>query len=120
MWVPFPLSGLLLQETVSTAFETYKKVFVSYYDVSKAFDMFWTDGMFWQLYRKGLRGRIWRLMYRTYEGFECCVQIDGMVSHVMWDPSGGIPLINEVHSVHKPPGGATGHLRAMLLGPRHR
>ena len=69
-------SGLLLQETVSTALETNCNVFVSYYDVSKAFDTVWTDGLFWQLHNKGLRGRLWRLMYSAYTDFKCQVRID--------------------------------------------
>ena len=73
-------SGLLLQETVSRALETNRRVFVSYYDVSKAFDTVWTDGLFWQLHKKGLRGRLWRLMYSAYTDFKCKVRIDDETS----------------------------------------
>ena len=73
-------SGLLLQETVSRALETNRNVFVSYYDVSKAFDTVWTDGLFWQLYQKGLTGRLWRLLYSAYVDFKCRVRIGDEVS----------------------------------------
>ena len=58
------------------ALETHRTVFVSYYDVSKAFDTVWTDGLFWQLYNKGLKGCLWRLMYSAYNDFKCKVRID--------------------------------------------
>ena len=45
----------MLQETVLSALETNKKkVFVSYFDVSKAFDTVWINGLFYKLYQKGI------------------------------------------------------------------
>ena len=66
-------TSLLLQETVASALEKHNKVFVSYFDVSKAFD---TD--------IGLTGKLWRLMYRTYTNFYCKVRIAGSFSD--WYP----------------------------------
>ena len=74
-------TGFLLQETVSTALESHKNVFVSYFDVSKAFDTIWTDGLFYQLYQKGVKGRLWRMMYRGYQDFQCRVRIGGGFSN---------------------------------------
>ena len=74
-------TGYLLQETVSTALENNRNVFVSFFDVSKAFDTVWTDGLFFQLYQKGVRGRLWRMMYRTYQDFQCQVRIGGGFSN---------------------------------------
>ena len=51
-------TAILLQETVSTALEVKKNVFVSYFDVSKAFDTVWTDGLFYKLYNMGITGRL--------------------------------------------------------------
>ena len=51
----------LLQETVSTALKRHKSVFVAFYDVSKAFDTVWTDGLFSKLYDMGITGKVWRL-----------------------------------------------------------
>ena len=44
--------------------EDGKKVFVAYFNVSKAFDYVWTDGLFFQLYRMGITGTLWRLLSR--------------------------------------------------------
>ena len=46
-----------------------------YYDVSKAYDTVWTNGLFFQLYNMGIRGRTWRLLYRAYSDFRCRVRI---------------------------------------------
>ena len=53
--------AFLLQETVSHALETNRNVFVTYFDVSKAFDTVWTNGLFYKLYEAGIRGKAWRL-----------------------------------------------------------
>ena len=73
-------TAFLLQETVSAALETNKNVFVAFFDVSKAFDTVWTDGLFYKLYKAGIRGKIWRLLYRTYINFLCRVRIKGQFS----------------------------------------
>ena len=56
-------TAFLLQETVVTALERHKSVFVAFYDVSKAFDTVWTDGLFSKLYGMGITGKVWHLFY---------------------------------------------------------
>ena len=73
-------TALLLQETVAANLEHHKKLFVSYYDVSKAFDGVWVKGLFYQLRQLGLKGKIWRLLYLTYQNFKCRVRIQGRMS----------------------------------------
>ena len=73
-------TAYLLQETVSTALERHKSVFVAFYDVSKAFDTVWTDGLFSKLYDMGIKGKCWRLFYRTYQDFYCKVKISDRTS----------------------------------------
>ena len=75
-------TAYLLQETVSSALENNRNVFVAYFDVSKAFDTVWTDGMFYKLYQMGIRGRLWRLLYRSYKGFLCRVRIQSQYSGI--------------------------------------
>ena len=92
-------TSLLLQETVADALETHNKVFVSYFDVSKAFATVWINGLFSKLHDIGLNGKIWRLMYRTYTDFHCKVRIAGSYSD--WYPmtcgihQGGILLLTK-------------------------
>ena len=55
-------TAFLLQETVSSALEHHRSVFVAFYDVSKAFNTVWTDGLFSKLYDIGITGKIWHLL----------------------------------------------------------
>ena len=73
-------SAMTLQESISVGLDTKKKVLVTYLDVSKAFDGVWTDGLFFQLHNLGVTGKIWRLLYSTYQGFKCKVRIAGSYS----------------------------------------
>ena len=68
-------TALLLQEAIADALEHHNQVFVAFYDVSKAYDTVWTNGLFYQLHNMGIRGRTWRLLYRAYLDFKCRVRI---------------------------------------------
>ena len=65
---------------MSYALEKHDKVFVSFLDVSKAYDSVWTDGLFYQLHEMGIKGKLWRLMYRAYCDFKCRVRIEDKTS----------------------------------------
>ena len=54
---------------------------MAYYDVSKAFDSVWIDGLFCQLYDLGITGSLWRILYQMYVNFACCVRIGDMTSN---------------------------------------
>ena len=71
-----------LRETV-TEMESTKKCFVAFFDVSKAFDTVWIDGLFKQMYDFGIMVKAWCLLYRAYVGFKCCVKLNGKFS--IWD-----------------------------------
>ena len=73
-------TALTLQETISKEREGNRNVFVSYYDVSKAFDSVWIDGLFYQLYGLGITGSLWRILYKSYINFNCCVRIGSQMS----------------------------------------
>ena len=72
--------AMLLQETVSRALETNRNVFVSYFDVSKAFDTVWTNGLFYKLSKMGVSGKTWRILYKGYIDFKCKVRVDNKLS----------------------------------------
>ena len=57
------------------ALDQNKCAFVAYFDVSKAFDTVWINGLFYKLYKMGIKGRTWRLLYRSYINFMCKVRI---------------------------------------------
>ena len=68
-------SALALQESISVGLGTNKKVLVTYLDVSKAFDGVWIDGLFYQLRQLGMEGKVWRLLYATYQNFKCKARV---------------------------------------------
>ena len=73
-------TALTLQETIACQRERGKKVFVAFFDVSKAFDSVWIDGLFFQLHELGVKDSLWRLLYKCYIGFSCCVRIGDRTS----------------------------------------
>ena len=73
-------TALTLQETIAVGLDSNKKVFVAYFDVAKAFDGVWIDGLFYQIRKMGLTGKIWRLLYLSYQNFWCKVRINGTYS----------------------------------------
>ena len=77
-------SAYVLQESIATLLETNEKVFVTYLDVSKAFDGVWIKGLFASLWDLGIRGRTWRLLYNSYKDFKCRVRIQDSLSE--WYP----------------------------------
>ena len=77
-------TAFVLQEAISAARAKGHKVFVSYFDVSKAYDTVWTDGLFYQLHGMGITGKMWRMMYRAYIDFKCKVRLGDQLSD--WYP----------------------------------
>ena len=73
-------TALSLQETIAVGLDSGQKVFVAYFDVSKAFDGVWIDGLFFQLRNMGIVGRVWRLLYHSYQNFWCKARINGQYS----------------------------------------
>ena len=74
-------TSMILQETISTLLESQKSVFVTYLDVSKAFDGVWIEGLFYRLRDLGIRGRIWRLLYNMYIDFKCRARVQNKYSN---------------------------------------
>ena len=73
-------TALLMQETISEQIERHKKVYVAYFDVSKAFDGIWINGLFYRLFRLGIQGKTWRLLYKCYINFNARVRIHNRMS----------------------------------------
>ena len=77
-------SSYILQETIATLLESNSKIFVTYLDVSKAFEGVWIAGLFFRLWEMGVRGKTWRLLYNSYQDFRCRVRIQNQMSD--WYP----------------------------------
>ena len=73
-------TAYLLQETVATSMEDNEQCFVAFFDVAKAFDTVWIDGLFKQIYDLGITGKTWRLLYRSYIDFSCRVRVCNSLS----------------------------------------
>ena len=73
-------SALLLQETLATSLEANKKCFLVYFDVAKAYDTIWINGLFYRLYEMGIVGRTWRMLLKCYDDFLCRVRVMGHFS----------------------------------------
>jgi hypothetical protein len=73
-------TSLLLQETVSHNLEKGSVVYVAMLDIQKAFDTVWIEGLLFKLFQKGMDSKLWRLLQKAYDGFECKVQINGELS----------------------------------------
>ena len=73
-------TAFILQETIATSLEDNNKCYTAFYDVSKAFDGVWIDGLFRQVFKSGVTGKTWRLLYRSYIDFRSCVKIQDHLS----------------------------------------
>ena len=73
-------AAFILKETVATSLEEGNKCYVAFYDVAKAFDTCWIDGLFIQLWDAGIQGKLWRMLYLCYCNFRCCAWVGGHVS----------------------------------------
>ena len=71
----------LVREVIAKHNENGINVYVGMLDQKKAYDTVWQDGLFYILYKAGLKGKAWRLMQQFYNGFICYVKIGGKLSH---------------------------------------
>ena len=55
-------------------------VYVTFFDTKKAFDTVWIDGLFYMLYVRGVRGKLWRLLRSAYMDCLCAVLLGGKLS----------------------------------------
>ena len=77
-------SAAILQEAIAVNLNTNKRAFVAYFDVAKAFDSVWIDGLFYKLREMGAKGKEWRLLYSSYTYFWCKAKVKGVYSE--WYP----------------------------------
>ena len=73
-------SSLMLQETLATSMEENQRCFSVYFDVAKAYDTIWINGLFFQLFKMGIRGKTWRMLRKCYDNFMCRVRVMGHFS----------------------------------------
>ena len=75
-------TAAVLQEAIAAGLDANNRVFVAYFDVAKAFDSVWIDGLFYmyQLRKMRLVGKEWRQLYQSNTEFWCQVRLYGVYS----------------------------------------
>ena len=89
--------ALLLNEIISYYRERGETLYVGMLDAEKAFDSVWKEGLMFKLFDIGLRGKIWKMIYNSYENFKCMVLANGVLS----DPfdTGGTTLYAPISNI---------------------
>ena len=70
-------SSFLVQETVTHHLNKGSTVYAAFLDTKNAFDTVWVDGLLYKLYRAGMHIKTWRLILKSYTGFQCAVIANG-------------------------------------------
>ena len=68
-------TSLLLRECISHITEGGSKAYIALLDTKQAFDGVWIDGLFSQLYQKGIDYGLWWILRSYYTDFKCSVRI---------------------------------------------
>ena len=98
-------TALTLQETIAEQREGGKKVFMAYFDISKAFDSVWIDGLYFQVHELGISGCLYILLYKSYKGFTCRFRRADRVSEPypmqLGIHQGGLLSLLSIYFIHK-------------------
>ena len=73
--------SLCFQETVAHCADNDSNVFATYFDARKAFDTVWIEGLLYILYKCGIKGKLWRLIYLSYINCYSAVLVNGKLSN---------------------------------------
>ena len=72
--------ALLSNEIISYYRERGETLYVAILDVEKAFDSVWKEGLMFKLFDIGRRGKLWKIIYNSYENFKRMVLANGVIS----------------------------------------
>lgn len=50
-----------------------KPTYAAFIDITKAYDRVWRDGLWYKLYKAGIKGKLWRILRKIYKHVESCV-----------------------------------------------
>ena len=65
----------VLQQSLCSRAAVGKVTYVSFVDLSKAFDTVWRDSFLYQLWNSGVQGKIWRVIKSFHHSTESCVLV---------------------------------------------
>eukprot|EP00121_Abeoforma_whisleri_P016574 Awhi_evm1s15203 len=80
----------VLYKIVEKRLSLGKTTILAFIDFRKAFDKVWRDGLFFKLYKSGVRGKMFRVIQECYRGTKSSVLVNGMDSKI-FDINGGVP-----------------------------
>jgi hypothetical protein len=70
---------LVLKETVKTQSRKKKATYITYLDVTKAYDKAWSDGIMYAMHENGLQGPLWNTIRRFNRGLKAKIKTkDGL------------------------------------------
>jgi hypothetical protein len=70
----------VLSEIIAQRRERQQHTYLAFLDLSSAYDMTWRDGVWWQLLKSGIHGKMWRVMRDMYRSVRNRVNINGKLS----------------------------------------
>src|SRR5690606_20815551 len=70
----------ILNELINRQKKRKKKWICAFLDVKRAYDVVWRTAMWKTLWEVGVRGKMWRMLQKLYEGVESCVNVNGELS----------------------------------------
>jgi hypothetical protein len=88
-------TAFLLSEAIAECQDQKTKLYATFLDVSKAFDVVWHQSMLNKLYDFGITGKLWTLYHDLYSGMSSRVKSSGLLSRTLVEKQGvrqgGIP-----------------------------
>ena len=67
----------ILSEVLAQRRQANQKVAACFIDVRKAYDRVWRDGLWAALWQKGVRGKMWRVLWQYYQNVQSAVMTHG-------------------------------------------
>jgi hypothetical protein len=70
----------MLRACLDARLQAKLNTYILFLDIEKAYDRVWRGGLLWQLWRKGVRGRMFRVLANMIDRTPCMVLHDGAMS----------------------------------------
>ena len=67
----------ILSELIQRQRRKKKKWILAFLDIKRAYDVVWRDLLWEEMWKVGIRGKMWRVLQNLYQGTESCVAVDG-------------------------------------------
>ncbi len=80
-----------------------ERIYAFFLDVKKAYDTVWHDGLFYKLYHKGVRGKLWRVVRGMYTMGASHARLNGLISdpfRILQGVAQGCPMSCTLYNVH--------------------